>query len=80
LLLPGMQEVVPASLAVTASLLIGLLAPAGDLAASALKRSAGVKDSGQLLPGFGGSLDIIDGFLICGPAVFLALTVWYALA
>ncbi len=79
-LLPGMQEAIPAAVAIPASFLIGLLAPVGDLTASALKRSAGVKDSGQLLPGFGGSLDIIDGFLICGPAVFLAVIVWYGLA
>lgn len=56
-------------------LLLAVLAVVGDLAESIVKRSLKAKDSGQMLPGIGGSLDLIDSICFTAPALYFYI-VW----
>ena len=53
--------------------LLALFGIAGDLFESTLKRDAGLKDASQIIPGHGGVLDRIDGWLFAAPAYYVVL-------
>jgi len=56
------------------SAVVNLAGQVGDLFESLWKRAAGVKDSGRLLPEFGGALDIVDSLFLAMPAAWALLT------
>lgn len=64
-LAPGLTTVHAAG----AGMLLGIVGQGGDLAESLIKRSVGVKDAGQIIPGHGGLLDRLDGLLFNTPAL-----------
>ncbi len=78
----GLKALMPDALAEVSWVAAGLLALAlsvlaviGDLAASIIKRSLAVKDSGHVMPGIGGVLDLIDSILFTAPAFYLYLLI-----
>ena len=72
-LMPGHLSVLTWTHATILGLLLGFAAVIGDLAESIIKRSTGVKDSGNLLPGIGGALDLLDSLLFTAPLLFFYL-------
>ncbi|WAC21553.1 CDP-archaeol synthase [Luteolibacter sp. SL250] len=77
----GLYALMPVKLAVLSGwphvialgFLLCLLAVIGDLAESVVKRALGAKDSGKILPGIGGSLDLIDSICFTAPALYFYL-------
>ena len=65
--------IAPFWIAFMVTFLVAVASVFGDLFESYLKREAGVKDSGDLLPGHGGILDRVDGYLFGAPMMVLAL-------
>ena len=72
-LMPGYLSALNWTHAAVLGLLLGFAAVIGDLAESIVKRSTGVKDSGNLLPGIGGALDLVDSLLFTAPLLFFYL-------
>jgi phosphatidate cytidylyltransferase len=56
-----------------------ILSECGDLFESYLKRSAGVKDSGNIMPGHGGMLDRLDSHFFVAPFIFIAFSIIFLL-
>jgi phosphatidate cytidylyltransferase len=67
------STIVPLEIAIVVTFVTALAAIFGDLFESYLKREAGVKDSGNILPGHGGMLDRVDGFIFGAPTMLILL-------
>lgn len=67
-----MRWPVPLASGAAYGLILSLMGLVGDLTVSLLKRSAGVKDTGTIMPGHGGLLDRLDSYLlVAAPAFFI---------
>ena len=62
-------------MAVGFAIVTSVFATWGDLCESLIKRTLGVKDSGNIMPGHGGILDRIDSLLLVAPATLLYLLI-----
>ncbi len=73
LYLPRLLPAVPLAEGLGLAAIANIAGQCGDLCESALKRGAGVKDSGKLLPGHGGWLDRVDSTLFAMPVVYFVV-------
>jgi phosphatidate cytidylyltransferase len=71
--LPGHLSALTLQDVIILGVLLGAGAVVGDLAESVIKRSAHAKDSSNVLPGIGGTLDLIDSLLFTGPLMYFYL-------
>jgi CDP-diglyceride synthetase len=69
--LRGTYGPVPVAALLLFCLIVTIAGQVGDLVKSAFKRWAGVKDSGRILPEFGGMIDMVDSFLLEAPVACL---------
>jgi phosphatidate cytidylyltransferase len=72
----GDRFALPPGLALAFGVLVAIATQFGDLAESLLKRACGFKDSGRLLPTFGGALDVVDSLVFAAPCGYALLVVF----
>lgn len=73
---PGMEPVSLWHFAVL-GILCGILSQIGDWSASAIKRTTGIKDFGNLIPGHGGIMDRCDSVLFVAPVIYFYITLFF---